>query len=102
MEEKFNGYEKDIKIKNRTNDEKKYLDTRLKIIEGQIKGIRNMIDSDRYCSDVLIQISAVSNSLKSLGGEILKNHLSTCVVDEIKNNNLDIIDEVMELIKKLA
>ena len=92
---------KSLKIKHRTEDEKKYLKNRLKTIEGQIRGISQMIDDNRYCDDVLIQISAVNKSLKSLGNEVLKGHLKTCVVNNIKENNLDIIDEVMSLIKKL-
>lgn len=93
-------YEHCQKSKHRTEEEKKHLITRLKTIEGQVRGISQMIESDRYCDDVLIQISAVTKSLKSLGNEILKSHLSTCVVEDIKDNQLEIIDEVMELIKR--
>ncbi len=89
------------KTKHRTEEEKKYLKKRLSTIEGQVRGIIGMIDEDRYCDEVFIQISAVSKALKSLANEILKIHLSTCVVEDIKENKLDIIDEVMDLIKKL-
>lgn len=94
------SFENSHKVKCRTDEEKKYLNTRLKTIEGQVRGIRDMIDNDRYCKDVLIQISAVTNSLKSLGNDVLKSHLSTCVIDEIKRDNLDIVDEIMDLIKR--
>lgn len=87
--------------KHRTEGEKITLTKRLKIIEGQVRGIRQMIEDDRYCDDVLIQISAVNQSLKSLGNEILKNHLSTCVVEDIQNNKLEVIDDVMQLFRKL-
>ena len=90
-----------MKYKYRTEDEKNYLKNRLNKIEGQVRGINKMIDEDRYCDEILIQISAINNSLKSLGNIILKNHLSTCVVNNIKDNNLEIIDEVMNLISKL-
>lgn len=60
-----------------------------------------MIDSDAYCNDVLIQLLAISKSIKSVSNEILKNHLATCVVRDIKNDNPNIIDEVMELIARL-
>lgn len=90
-----------VKTKHRTEEEKKELKTRLKIIEGQIRGISGMIDDDRYCDDILIQISAVNKSLKSFGNQMLKSHLSTCVVDDIKNDKLEIIDEVMDLIGRL-
>lgn len=89
------------KAKHRSIEEKNTLKKRLKTIEGQVRGIIGMIEEDRYCGDILIQISAIDKSLKSLGNQILKNHLSTCVVEDIKNDKLEIIDEVMDLIKKL-
>jgi DNA-binding FrmR family transcriptional regulator len=87
--------------KHRTDDEKKSLIRRLNIIEGQINGIKQMIADDRYCDDVLIQISAVNKSLKSLGNEMLKSHLSTCVVEDINNGKLEVIDDVIDLFGKL-
>ncbi len=60
-----------------------------------------MVEEERYCGDIIIQISAVNNSLKALGHKILKNHLKTCVVEDIKNNKLDIIDEVIDLTQKI-
>ena len=87
--------------KHRTIEEKDKLTKRLNIIEGQVKGVKQMIEDDRYCDDILIQISAITKSLKSLGSEMLKSHLSTCVVDDIKNNKLEVIDDVMELFRKL-
>lgn len=89
------------KSTNRTEEQKKELTKRLNIIEGQIRGINQMIADDRYCNDVLIQIVAASNALKSLGNNILQSHLKSCVVNDIQNGNLDIIEEVMTLIKKL-
>lgn len=89
------------KIKYRSEDEKKYLIKRLNIIEGQVNGIKQMINDDRYCKDILVQLSAVDKSLKSLGSKILENHMYTCVVDEIKKENLNIIDEVMDLIGRI-
>lgn len=86
---------------HRTEEEKKKLTKRLNIIEGQLKGIRQMLDDDRYCQDIVIQISAIDKSLKSLGNEILKSHLSTCVVNDIKNDNLEVVDEVVSLFERL-
>ena len=85
----------------REENDKKELTKRLNIIEGQIRGISQMIAEDRYCNDVLIQIAAVSKALKSLGNQILEKHLETCVVDNIKKGNTEITKEVMQLIKKL-
>ena len=86
---------------HRTEEEKKNLTKRLNIIEGQIRGINQMIEDDRYCNDVLIQISAVIKSLQTLGNSILENHLKTCVVHDIQNEDLDVLEDVMNLIKKL-
>lgn len=96
---KCNLCEKDnCKTTHREEQTKKKINKRLKTIEGQIRGIENMIEEDKYCRDILIQLLAVNKSIKSLSTEILKNHLSRCVVDEIKNNNIEIIDEVMDLV----
>ncbi len=90
-----------IHSKHRNQKEKKDLMKRLNIIEGQIKGIKQMIEDDRYCDDVLIQVSAATKSLKSFGNFMLKNHLSTCVVKDIKHDNLEVIDDVMDLFRRL-
>ncbi len=89
------------KSTRRTEEEKANLTKRLNVIEGQVRGINQMIADDRYCDDVLIQIAAVNKSLQTLGNIILENHMRMCVIRDIKNDNLDIIDEVMKLIKKL-
>ncbi len=89
------------KVKYRTEEEKKKIKNRLHIIEGQVRGINQMIDDDRYCDDILIQISAITSSLKSLGNKILKEHLSTCVVKDIKDDKLEVIDEIMNLFRRL-
>ena len=93
--------EKCTRSKHRTEEEKKSLIRRLNVIEGQVKGIKQMIEEDRYCDDILIQISAVNKSLKSLGYEMLKSHLATCVVEDIKNDKLEVIDDVIDLFEKL-
>lgn len=90
-----------IRKKHRSAEEKKNLTRRLNIIEGQVRGVKDMILDDRYCDEVLIQISAINKSLKSLGTEVLKNHLKTCIVDELKKDNLSAIDDVINLFDKL-
>lgn len=82
-------------------DEKKDIIKRLNIIEGQIRGIKEMIETDRYCDEVIIQMSASMNSLRSLANKMLKGHMKTCMVESIKNDNLEIIDEVINLIDKV-
>lgn len=97
------NYSKDNKQKetHREEETRKDLTKRLNIIEGQIRGIKQMIEDDRYCDDILIQIAAVNKALKSLGNNILESHLKTCVTTNIQKGNLDILEEVMQLIKKL-
>ena len=87
--------------KHRTEEEKKYLQTRLKTIEGQVRGVSKMIEDDKYCNDVLTQLLAINKSIKSLSNDILKSHLSTCVVSDIKDEKLEVLDEVMELIERI-
>ena len=89
------------RTKHRTETEKNDLNRRLKIIAGQINGIQQMIDDDRYCDEVLLQVASATNALKSLGNEILKSHMKSCMVDDIENGNLEVIDDVLDLFGKL-
>ena len=84
----------------RLENEKKLINNRINRIEGQLKGIKKMIQSDTYCNDVLIQLSAVENSVKSLSNYILENHLYSCVTKDLENGNMEIIDELIGLFKK--
>ena len=93
--------EKRFKKKGRSEKDKKALISRINRISGQLSGIKGMIEEDRYCGDILIQISAAESALKSLSYVIMKNHLDTCVTDEILSGNTGITDEVMELFKKI-
>ena len=88
------------KITYRTPEDKKKILKRLSVIEGQIRGISQMISDDRYCNDILIQISSAERALKSLSDTILENHMYTCIAKEIKNGNTDAIDEIMAIIKR--
>lgn len=75
---------------------------RLNKIEGQVRGINKMINNDRHCDEILIQIAAVTKALKSLGQELLEAHMKTCMVEDIKKEKLESIDEVMDLFRKLV
>ena len=79
----------------------KQLQNRINRIIGQLNGIRNMIGENRYCGDILIQIGAVESALQSLGYIVLQEHMQTCVVEEVKKGNEAIMEEAIELIKKL-
>ena len=86
--------------KERTTDEKKALINRLNRIIGQMNGIKEMILDDRYCDDILIQLSAVDKSIKSLANVILDNHMHTCLIEHIENKDYEIIDEIVDLFRR--
>ena len=73
---------------------------RKKRFEGQLKGIKKMVNEDTYCNDILIQLSAIENSVKSLSNHILEKHLYNCVIKDLEAGNLDIVDELIDLFKK--
>jgi DNA-binding FrmR family transcriptional regulator len=84
----------------RSTDEKSLVINHISRIEGQITGIKKMIEDDRYCGDILIQLSAVDKSIKSIANHIIDNHLHSCVINDIKNGNEEVIDEVVSLFKR--
>jgi DNA-binding FrmR family transcriptional regulator len=84
----------------RSSDEKKLIINRLNRISGQINGINKMVENDAYCNDLLIQLSAVENSIKSLSTHILETHLYTCVPRELENGEYETIDELISLFKR--
>lgn len=85
---------------HRTEEERNNIIKRLNIIEGQIKGIKQMINDDRYCADVLTQILAVNKALESLENIILESHLKKCITRQIKEGREEVTDEIMDLFKK--
>ena len=84
----------------RTEDEKKKLINRLASIEGQIRGIRQMVEDDAYCVDILTQSAAAKAAFSAFNRELLRRHIESCVVRDIKNDEAD-IDELMDIIGKL-
>jgi len=80
------------------------LQSRLRRIEGQVRGLQRMVEEDRYCGDILDQIHSVQQALKSVGREIARNHLETCVTDAIRSGDEEAAeesyDEIMGLLKK--
>ncbi len=86
---------------HRTDEEKKKLINRLNRIEGQVRGIRGMIEKDAYCADVLVQSAAVNAAINSFNKDLLSSHIHSCVVRDIKNGDEEVIDELMKLITKL-
>lgn len=92
---------KEKRTKERSDKELKELMNRLKRIEGQVRGIQRMIENNEYCTDVMIQVSAVNSALNSFNKLLLENHLHTCVAENIRQGNDDIIDELALLLRKL-
>lgn len=90
------------KIKHREITDIKSLTNRLSRIEGQVRGIKKMVENDVYCTDILTQVSAIQSALNAFNKEILSNHIKTCVVEGIKNNNEEeIVEELLVTLKKL-
>ena len=85
----------------RQEKEVKQLKNRLNRIMGQLNGIGRMLEENRYCGDILTQVAAVESALQSFGYLILQEHMKSCVVDEIRNGNTAIVEEAVELMKKL-
>ncbi len=89
------------KKKERSPEEFKSLMNRLNRIEGQIRGIKKMLENDAYCPDILIQVSAINAALNSFSKVLLSNHIHTCVVDDIKAGKTEVIDELCVTLQKL-
>ncbi|MCQ2611588.1 MAG: metal-sensing transcriptional repressor [Treponema sp.] len=93
--------ENNVKKTVRQDADKKKLVSRLNKIEGQIRGIKNMIESDAYCTDILIQVSAAHSALESFSMEILKNHINGCVKRDLKEGRDEVVDELIWTLQKL-
>lgn len=89
------------KTKVRDLSEKKLLQNRLKRIEGQVRGIQNMLNNDDYCTDIVVQVNAIQSALGAFNVKLLENHLNTCVVNDIKNGDFDVIVDLVDTINKL-
>ncbi len=87
--------------KKRSPEEEKKLLTRLRKVEGQIRGLERMVENDAYCPDILVQVSAATSALNSFSKELLASHIKSCVVHDIKEGNEETIDELCRLLQKL-
>lgn len=81
--------------------EYKSLVNRLNRIEGQIRGIKGMLEKDAYCPDILVQVAAANAALNAFNKELLANHIRTCVADDIRAGNDETIDELVGVLQKL-
>lgn len=89
------------KTKERTAEEYKSLIHRLNRIEGQIRGIRGMVEKDAYCTDILVQVAAVNAALNAFNKELLASHIKTCVAKDIREGKDETIDELVNTLQKL-
>ena len=89
------------KTKERSENEKKSMINRLNRIEGQVRGIKKMVESDAYCPDILIQVSAVNAALNSFNKVRLAEHIRTCVTEDIREGKEETIDELVLVLQKL-
>lgn len=88
-------------VRNGHRQNKKKLLTRLKTVEGQIRGIQKMVEADAYCPDILMQVSAVSNALNSFNKLLLASHIRGCVSDDIREGRDGKVDELCTMLQKL-
>ena len=89
------------KKKHREEPELRSLLNRLNRIEGQVRGVRKMVEDEVYCVDILTQVSAIQSALNAFNKELLGTHIKTCVADGIRANNDEVIDELVKTVQKL-
>jgi DNA-binding FrmR family transcriptional regulator len=89
------------KTKERSEKEYKSLIHRLNRIEGQVRGIRGMVERNAYCTDILMQSSAVTAAINAFNRELLANHMRTCVVEDIQNGKVEVIDDLVATLQKM-
>ncbi len=89
------------KTKERSEKEYKDMLNRLSRIEGQIRGIKGMVEKNAYCTDILIQVSAVNAALNSFNKVLLANHIKTCVTEDIRAGKEETVDELVAVLQKL-
>lgn len=88
-------------VRDKNGKDYQDLITRLNRIEGQVRGIKRMVEDDAYCTDILIQVSAVNSALNSFNKVLLANHIRTCVADDIRAGHEETIDELVATLQKL-
>lgn len=90
-----------MRTKERSNEEIKLLLNRLSRIEGQVRGVKGMVEKNAYCPDILMQVSAITAALNAFNRELLSQHIRTCVAEGVKNGDDEKIDELILMLQKL-
>ena len=85
----------------RAEEERRSLINRLNRIEGQIRGLRSMVEDDAYCNDILIQSAAVNAAVNAFNRELIAHHVKGCVVRDVENGDLEVVDELVTTLQKL-
>lgn len=93
--------EASVRHRKRTPEETRALINRLSRIEGQVRGIRNMLESDAYCTDILVQVSAATSALNGFGRELLSQHVRTCVANDLRDGSEEKLDELLKVLPRL-
>ena len=89
------------KTKHRTAEESRALQNRLARIEGQVRGVRGMVERDAYCVDILTQIAAITAALNAFNRELLAEHIRTCVATDLKEGKDEVVEELVETVRKM-
>ena len=87
--------------KHREPQEYEALLKRLSRIEGQVRGVRGMVEKEAYCTDILTQVSAIQSALNAFSRELLANHIRTCVTEGIRKGDTEVVDELVRTVEKL-
>ena len=89
------------KTKERSQEESKDLIVRLNRIEGQVRGVKNMVESNAYCTDILVQVSAITAALNAFNRELLAEHVRSCVAEDIRQGKDETVDDLISTLRKL-
>ncbi len=87
--------------KHRSEEEVRALQNRLSRIEGQVRGVRGMVERDAYCVDILTQVAAINAALNAFSRELLANHIRTCVAEDLQQGHTEVVDELVETLQKM-
>lgn len=87
--------------KERSPEEYRSLMNRLKRIQGQLRGIENMLENNAYCTDIMVQTAAVTAALNSFNKQLLASHMKSCVAQNIREGNDEVIDELLDTLQKM-
>lgn len=92
---------RECKTKKRSEEEYKSLANRLSRIEGQVRGVKGMLDGDAYCIDIITQVAAINSALSAFNRELLDNHIRSCVKSDVRDGKEETLDELISLLGRL-